>query len=101
MEKRDIKIVAFGNNSQDSIRAIANKLAEAGYSVVDPKPTPKVLGSHCYGGRHLGVSAYDVLGEIDNTLKYSPRDINRYELYITRKIRRLKKPKKHSKMLCL
>ena len=55
----------------------------------------------CFAGRHLGVSAHDISKEFTESFAALAWKHNRDELYITKRIRRLSKPKKHQRMINL
>ena len=112
MEERKPQVVLLGGGwigPDRIVRAIA-KLEGAGFHVTPSKEdellhdvqgiSPDITKT-CFAGRHLGVSAYDISKEFTESFAALAWKYNRDELYITKKIRRLSKPKKHQRMINL
>ena len=74
------------------------KLEDNGFNVV---PYEADVTKTCFAGRHSGVSAYDISKEFTESFAALAWKHNRDELYITKRIRRLSKPKKHQRMINL
>ena len=96
--KKQIVMIGGGGISPAVIARAITKLEDNGFSVI---PYEADVTKTCFAGRHLGVSAYDISKEFNESLVTSVWKHNRDELYITKRIRRLSKPKKHQRMINL
>ena len=96
-KKQIVMIGGGGINPAVSAHAIT-KLEDNGFNVV---PYEADVTKTCFAGRHLGVSAHDISKEFTESFAALAWKHNRDELYITKRIRRLSKPKKHQRMVNL
>ena len=100
MEERKPQVVMIGGGGINPavIAHAITKLEDNGFNVV---PYEADVTKTCFAGRHLGVSAYDISKEFTESFAALAWKHNRDELYITKRIRRLSKPKKHQRMINL
>ena len=96
--KKQIVMIGGGGINPAVIAHAITKLEDNGFNVV---PYEADVTKTCFAGRHLGVSAYDISKEFTESFAALAWKHNRDELYITKRIRRLSKPKKHQRMINL
>ena len=96
--KKQIVMIGGGGINPAVIAHAITKLEDNGFNVV---PYEADVTKTCFAGRHLGVSAYDISKEFTESFAALAWRHNRDELYITKRIRRLSKPKKHQRMINL
>ena len=96
--KKQIVMIGGGGINPAVIAHAITKLEDNGFNVV---PYEADVTKTCFAGRHFGVSAYDLSESFNESLVDFAHKRNRDELYITKRIRRLSKPKKHQRMINL
>ena len=96
--KKQIVMIGGGGINPAVIAHAITKLEDNGFNVV---PYEADVTKTCFAGRHSGVSAYDISKEFTESFAALAWKHNRDELYITKRIRRLSKPKKHQRMINL
>ena len=96
--KKQIVMIGGGGINPAVIAHAITKLEDNGFNVV---PYEADVTKTCFAGRHFGVSAHDLSKSFNESLVDFAHKRNRDELYITKRIRRLSKPKKHCRMINL
>ena len=97
--KKQIVMIGGGGINPAVIARAINKLEDNGFDVI---PYEADVTKTFFAGRHLGVSQLMIMSkEFNESLASIAWKHNRDELYITKRIRRLSKPKKHQRMINL